>query len=473
MPISPALQEKKRSLLGLRTQHAERFKKVNGSELTDSQKHDVLEEIKRAEPDILKLAEEVREDEKILIAEQKNEDELKALMAPDRRTPFSVEDAARGILGTQVDVHHMRGLGEMIAQSEAVKTFREGVSESGSKIRRVGVEFNEFKSLKDGFWNPRSADQIEEAMSNLSPEEARAVKATFASAGLTSFDRVPGVVLRGVEIPRIGDLIPQGETTASTIRYVREVAFTPSAAAVAENGLKPEASWSVIEADAGVKKIAVRTKMTEELMDDFPAMRDYINQRLPFMVEIEEDNQLLNGDGTGANIRGVLNTTGILTHTQGFDVDETTVVTGDSAIDAMLRAATRVQFESFFEPTGIVLNAFKWMNIRLTRTGTGDDAGGANRGLYLLGNPTDQNGPTSLWGYPLVPTTRVALNMGVVAAWNLACQIFRRKGISVDMTNANEDDYNYNRVTVRAEERFAFPVYRPQGICKVVFNGVR
>jgi HK97 family phage major capsid protein len=468
MPLSPHLQEKKRNLAGMRVQQKERFTKARTAPV--EQKTGILEEIKRFEPDIKKLHDEVVEEEKILIAEQQNDEEIKALNAPDRRTPFSTRDAARSPLGTQIDVNHRQALGELIAGHEAVKSFTD--FGGGDKKRAVAFEFEEFKSLRDGFWNPRGAEQIGDAWENLSPEEARALKATFTTAGLTGFDRQPGIVLQGVQQPTVSSLFPQGETSQPTIRYVREVSFTPAAAAVAEGGLKPEATWNVTEVDARVCKIAVTTKTTEELLEDYPAFRDYINQRLPFMVEIEEDNQLLNGDGTGANIRGVYNTTGILVHQQGFDIDETTAVTGDSAIDAILRAATRVQAESFFEPTGIILHPFKWMNMRLTRTGTGDDAGGAQRGPYLLGNPNDPE-QQSLWGYPVVKTTKTPVQTGAVGAWNLAGQIFRRKGISVEMTNTDGDDWKYNRLSVRAEERLALAMYRPQAISKILFAGSR
>ena len=468
MSLSPALQEKKRDLAGLRTEQDKRFKKARSADIPDSQKNDILEEIKRFEPQLAKLHGEVVQEETLYIAEQKNEEELKALMAPDRRTPFSKRDAALSPLGTQIDVHHLRSLGEMIASHEGVKSYID--KKDTNKMASVGFDFDEFKSLKDGFWNPRGQEQISEALSNLSDDEAQSLKATFVSAGLTNFDRQPGVVLQGVQIPTISSLIPQGETGAPVVRYVREIAFTPSAAAVAEGGLKPDATWAVTEVDANVRKIAVVSRMTEELMEDFPAMRDYINQRLPFMIELEEDNQILNGDGTGANLRGILNTTGVLQHAQGFDVDETTAVAGDTAIDAILRAAVRVSAESFFEPTGIVLNPFKWMNIRLTRSGTGDAAGGAGRGLYLLGNPNDK-AQTSLWGYPVVATTRISLQTGLIGAWNLGAQIFRRKGVSVEMTNTDGEDWRYNRVALRAEERLALACYRPQAFCKTVFAG--
>ena len=46
-----------------------------------------------------------------------------------------------------------------------------------------------------------------------------------------------------------------------------------------------------------------------------------------------------------------------------------------------------------------------------------------------------------------------------------ATQIFFREGVTVDMTNSDQDDFVKNLVTIRAEERLALAVYYPLGIC--------
>ena len=47
-------------------------------------------------------------------------------------------------------------------------------------------------------------------------------------------------------------------------------------------------------------------------------------------------------------------------------------------------------------------------------------------------------------------------------AFSLAAQIFDRMGIEVLISTENDKDFENNMVTIRAEERLAFAVYRPE-----------
>ena len=67
----------------------------------------------------------------------------------------------------------------------------------------------------------------------------------------------------------------------------------------------------------------------------------------------------------------------------------------------------------------------------------------------------------SYWGLPTVVTQAMTENTVLLGAFQTAAQIFRRSGITVDMTNSDEDDFQHNITTVRAEERLALAVYRP------------
>jgi HK97 family phage major capsid protein len=66
-----------------------------------------------------------------------------------------------------------------------------------------------------------------------------------------------------------------------------------------------------------------------------------------------------------------------------------------------------------------------------------------------------------------VVTTAISAGTALVGAFQIGAQIFRRQGISVDMTNSNEDDFRKNLVAIRAEERLALAVYRPLAFCTV------
>lgn len=274
-------------------------------------------------------------------------------------------------------------------------------------------------------------------------------KATFDTAGstLTVYDRQPGIVLVGTQIPMVADLFAKGTTGANTIRYVQEDTFTNAAVEVAEGTTKPEASWDTSEVDAPVRKIAVTAKVTDELFADFPAMAAYINQRLPYMVALREDVQLLTGNGTAPNLKGILNTSGIQTQAKG----------ADPVFTAAYKAMVLILSVGFFVPDGFVFNPLDWQDVVTAQDTTG---------RYIYGNPAD-TAMARLWGLPVVTTMAITQNTALCGSFQLGAQIFYRQGITVESTNSNEDDFKKNLIAIRAEQREALAVYRPKAFCSI------
>jgi len=437
----PTLKEKNDALAKLRADHQKRFEAFD-AETDSGRKSAILQEINRAEVDIKSLSDEVAQEVQVVEMKRRNEAEMKGLRLP---AGVGVPFPERG--GKDGELH-----GERMS---AIKSVGQSLIDDKSDIMHKFREYNEkydvvyeypFRSV--GEW--KAAIQAE-------------MKTTLTESGFTAYDRLPNIITLGAQVPMVRDLIPQGQTTAITIRYPREVSYTNGATNVAEGGQKPEAVFNLAEVDAPVRKIAVVARVTDEMFADFPAVRDYINMRLPFMVEQQEDNQILNGNGSSPNLQGILGTTGVLS---GGALNQSASPADDPIVNVILRAITRIQAESFFQPTGIVINPFDWENVRLMRSGTGDAAGGANRGLYLFGNP-DGMGIDSIWGLPVVKTVYCPRGKVLVGAFSLGAQIFRREGITMQMSNSDGNDFSYNRVALRVEERLALAVYRPSafGVC--------
>lgn len=275
------------------------------------------------------------------------------------------------------------------------------------------------------------------------------LKTTFTTTAstLTGYDRQPGMVAIGQMRLTVADLLARGQTTNNTIRYVQEDTFTNAATTVAEGATKPEAAFDTSEVDAPVRKIAVTAKVTDELFADFPAMRDYVNARLPFMVLQTEEDQLLNGNGTPPNLTGILNTSGIQTQAKGTDPTP----------DAIYKGIVKIRYTGFFEPDGYVTNPNDWQDVRLLRTADG---------IYIWGSPAEA-GPERIWGLPVVVTTAIAANTGLVGAFKLGAQVFYRMGMTIETTNSNEDDFKKNLIAIRAEQREALAVYRPKAFCTI------
>lgn len=292
-----------------------------------------------------------------------------------------------------------------------------------------------------------------------------AMKATFdtTAAGLdTSRNYVTppgGLVLIEQQRLTIRDLLPVGQTVQNTVYFPKETVYTNAAGMVAEEGEKPEATLDIESSSAPVKKIAVLIKVSDEMWDDFPMLRDYVNSRLRFMVEQREEDQLLNGSGAGNNITGILNSS-----------PQTYALTGGESIaNAIHKAMTKIKVPASnvggYNPSGIVIHPTDWQAVRLS---TDDNnqyyGGGPFTGAYGNGGGL---APDRLWGLPVVVTTAIAENTALVGDFRLGAQIFQRTGIDVKTFDQNEDDVNFNRKTIRVEERLALAVYRPSAFCTV------
>jgi ATP-dependent protease ClpP protease subunit len=346
----------------------------------------------------------------------------------------------------QIRVIGLRGIaqgsvGERFIQTDAFKSLRDRVKAKGrgalERNTSVSQEINDV--VMGNFLNSA---------------------ATPTSTGLTSIDKQAPVRGLGLRELTVKDLLAGGTTNATTIRYIREVSFANEADVVAEAAAKPEALFEFAEVDAPVRKIAAYVKMPDELIADYAAVASFINMRLPYKVERKEEDELLNGSGSGQHITGLLNTANIQTQAKG----------ADTRADAIFKAITNVRFgsglaEGGWAADGIVVNPLDWENLRLAKDGNNQYFGGGPfTGAYGNGAMVTFE---SLWGKPVAITPAIAAGTALVGAFRIAAQYFQRQGMTIEMTNSDQDDFIKNRVTVRAEERLALCVYNPPAFCQV------
>ena len=274
-----------------------------------------------------------------------------------------------------------------------------------------------------------------------------ALKATLTTSTgpFTGIDKYPSVIQLGQQMLTIADLYSQGTTSLPTVRYIQEDSFTNAAAMVAEDGTKPEFTWDLSEVDAVVRKVAGITKASDESLKDFPMLRTYIDDRLPFAIRQREELQLISGDGTGQNLLGILNVVGILT--QAFDTNN---------INTLYKAITKVRSQGFFEPDAVVIHPDNWAAIRLLQTTTGE---------YEFGHPAIA-GPETIFGKRVVITANCPAGTAVVGAFKIGGTIVYREGLRVEATNTDQDDFVKNRITIRAEQREVPLYWRPKAFCK-------
>lgn len=356
------------------------------------------------------------------------------------------------VIGSGIEVVGVHGLpkgtpGEAFVSSDAYKAFADAIK-NGKKKRFGGDQCQAEMPL----W----AQDVMRQIFGSGPQNVT------TSSGLTSIEKLPGVITLGVRPLMVKDLIAPGATTNTTIRYIREDTFTQGADTVAEGGTKPAASFSFSEVDAGVKKIAAYTKVSDELWADYLAVASVINMRLPYMVERKEEDQLLNGDGTGNNLTGILATAGIQTLALG----------ANTRVDAIYKAMTKVRWGNLalanqggFEPDAIIMHPLDWETIRLLKDENGQYFGGGPfTGAYGNGAMVQYE---MLWGKPVAVTPAIAQGTALIGAFRLGSQYFQRQGLVIESTNTDQDDFIKNLTTIRAETRLALAVYRPIAFCQV------
>lgn len=263
-----------------------------------------------------------------------------------------------------------------------------------------------------------------------------------AGTSLVPGHRVPGIVAPPNRQFTIRDLLAPGTTTQSSVEFVRETGFTNNARPVTEGTTKPQSELTFNLFTAPVRTLAHIFKASRQIMDDAPALASYINARGTYGLKYVEENQLLNGNGVGENINGLI--------PQATSFAPAFNASDETAIDRLRLAALQVVLAEY-PATGFVLNPIDWARIELTKD---------KEGRYIVGNAQSPIGP-SLWGVPVVQTQAMAAGEFLTGAFNMGAQIFDRMGVEVLLSTEDGTNVQTNMVTIRVEERLALAVYRP------------
>lgn len=221
---------------------------------------------------------------------------------------------------------------------------------------------------------------------------------------------------------------------------------TATAATVHAGSQMPETSLTTVATILTAKKIGIFTTVVDELFADFPTFASYTNVELQRQITDAENWQLLNGDGTGDNLLGLLNSVGTLSRAKAAT---------DTALDVLEQGITDLRNgPSFCEPDSIIIHPSTWSAIRRTKNTLGN---------YVLGDP-GQSTVSDVWGIPVLQTTQILPGTIVMGNLELATQAFIRDGVTLSMTNSDGNDFTGGKVKIRATERLALGISRPSAL---------
>ena len=287
---------------------------------------------------------------------------------------------------------------EALTKMNEMKSRLDDLEQKGSRgggdeepAKSIGEQFVESEGYKafaaSGFskTHGRGDMQIKTTLSNLTT-------AAPGSVGAGTYPtRLPGIV----ELPQrrmtVRDLLSQGRMDGNTLDYVREAGFRNNAAAVAELAAKPESDLQLTSVQTSAKVIAHWMKASRQALDDVAQLRSVIDQRLMYGLAMVEENQLLNGDGTGQNLNGII--------PQATAYAAPITLPSPTSID-MIRLMALQAALAEYPATGIVMHPSDWAWVETLKDTTG---------RYIIGNPQGTISPT-LWGLPVVATQAMTID---------------------------------------------------------------
>ena len=241
-------------------------------------------------------------------------------------------------------------------------------------------------------------------------------------------------------------LFQETQLSGNAITYFLEGAFETNGdiSATSQNGKKPQVSTSFAGTTLALSKLAAWLKETDEILTDAPFLASECQNTLMHQLGKVEDNYVINAIGTTVGI--------------GAETYDGTTVT---FADGILASIMKVKAESAFDASVVVLNPADIVFLMTAKDSNKQYYGGG----YFVG--AYGNGavgiPSSIWGVPIYASSKVSQGSALIAARE-AVKTWRKGGMDVAIAAENEDDFLYNRVTLRAEVRLATAVVDLKGV---------
>lgn len=341
------------------------------------------------------------------------------------------------------------------------------------RVKSLGLQVTdslEFKSMMKAFARDGGGYHIPER-AKIGSDPVR-VKGLFTGASSTSAgafvvnERTDIVEPLGRKELKIRDLVSVRSTTSDVVEYVAQTSHTNAAAVVAEasssaaptapgtagalvldanGGYKPEGSWAYEVRSTEVKTIAEWVPATRRALADVAQLEGLINDELALDVKETEENQILNGNGSGQNFTGINSTSGVQTQTFSTNL-----------FDSVRKGITKLRTVGRVNPSAVVVNPADAETIDLSKDANNQ---------YYYGGPFAISNRT-LWGLPVVESETQAAGTALVGDFSKAV-IWDREQTTITMTDSHADFFIRNMIAILAEERLAFAVTRPTAFVKV------
>lgn len=232
---------------------------------------------------------------------------------------------------------------------------------------------------------------------------------------------------------------------AGAVTVIVDQQADTAAAVVPEGTRKPFTALATAVREDSLKTIAHLASVSNVTLEDVPAIRTWVDSILVGGLLDVQDDQLVNGTGTGGQMLGYLHTPGLTApHAKGA---------AETVADAVLAQVLAVQTAGRLPVDAVVFAPDAFVMLASTKA-TGS-------GVYLSGQPFAIPPALAVWGIRLAVSMSLPSGTALVGAFARGSTIHRRGMIRIDLSNSHEDYFALNLTAIRAEMRETLTVSRP------------
>lgn len=298
--------------------------------------------------------------------------------------------------------------------------------------------------------------------------ERKDITSAAASAGaLTDQFRNPEIYKNPDRTLFIRQLVNRVPVSDSAVEIMRENVFTNNATPQYDVGgtpvnqlvAKAKSDLTFSLETVPVRTIAHYMIASRQVLADAARLRNYIDGRLMYGLNLEFDSQMLYGDGLTENFKGLFVDTGV------SNVGEIAVGTSaadlpGAMIDHIRAAITQNQINEYYNVNGLIVNPQDWQTIE---TAKGSDG-------HYIWVTVPNGGESRLWRVPVIVTNAVQQGDFLLGDWTMGATLYERETMSVRVADQHADLFVKNGIVLLGEERAAFGIELPKAFTKGSFD---
>ena len=313
-----------------------------------------------------------------------------------------------------------------------------------------------FKAMKEG---SRSSANFELKADVLISSDFTGANSARDASGV---ERVSGIKFNPSNVTNMLNVIPTASTSSNVIRFVKENSYTDNAGATAEGSAPSDSEFALVATDAIVQKMASVMTISQEMLDDTPALAGYLNTRLVGKLNTVIDDQLIGGSGSSPNLDGLMNAgTAFVTGASGAFYQS---IDNAQELDVLYVALNQLALANY-SANAIILNPTDFHKIALLKDTTNE---------YLRGNSiVSADGFLRINGVPVIMNNKMSAGNFCVGDFSQGSQVFQREGVNVAFGYEDSDNFSKYLVSVRAIARLAHAVYLPDAFVRGAFSSAK